>query len=236
MFILPMTASYLGGRLLKLHFSRIVGPMKQGLPLFPPTVEVPLKAGFLKLGDVPAHGPPPFYLTFVVRTPPPQEIPDVPLEPSPGVFVINPSLPPPDRQRLRGVDPEKIQGRIMALAAELGLVEPIGRELGGAVRHVLAAENPEFEHFLRGEFRAKIGVEVPARRLSQKIDVPRLHEVVDRNPPRFEIGHCSFRLRSVGRRHEPTGNRWSGPKSSQGSIPISTSGTAGTPRPWRTTL
>jgi len=79
--------------------------------------------------------------------------------------VVNPSLPPPDRQRLRGVDPEKIEGRIVALAAKFGPVEPIGRELGGAVPHVSAAEDPEGEHFLRGEFRTKIGVEVPARRL-----------------------------------------------------------------------
>ncbi len=67
----------------------------------------------------------------------------------------------------------------MTLWTKLRPGKPFHRKFIPAIRHVLAAENPEFQHFRGGEFRSKIRGEVLADRFSQQVRIVCLHQIVD---------------------------------------------------------
>ena len=75
----------------------------------------------------------------------------------------------------------------MALMAKFGGLEPIRGILRDAVGHILAAENPEFKHFLRSQFGVEVRREIPTCRLGQDVHIALLHEVVDLDPPVFHL-------------------------------------------------
>ncbi len=138
--------------------------MQQGLPLGGPAIQVAFPAVLAKLGDVPFHGLPSLDLPFIVRTSSAYVVPAVPLKPPLGVFVIDPSLLNPVRQRLRSLDFEIIQPWIRPLRRQLCPREPLRGELLAAIRHVLSAKDTQFEHLLRRQFRLEIGMENAADR------------------------------------------------------------------------
>ena len=134
---------------------------------------------FPHLGDVPGHGPPSPDLPPVVGAASAHVVAAVPLEPPPVVVAMEPPLFPPVGERFGGVDAEEVQLGHMALVAEPGVGEPVGRELGSAVGHVPAAENPQLQQLFRGQLGPEVGMEVLTHRLGQVIDVIGLHQVVD---------------------------------------------------------
>src|SRR5690349_15905645 len=119
--------------------------MEQRLSLPWATGQIALPTVLLDLGNMPPHGAPAPDLTLVVRTPPAEKIATIPLKPAAWVFVVDPTLGPPSRQRLRCIDTEEIQLRIVTLGAQFGMFEPTRRKLLTAIRHVLAAEYSELQ-------------------------------------------------------------------------------------------
>ena len=102
---------------------------------------------------------------------------------------MDPAAAPPYGERLRRVDAEAVQPRIVTIGAQLRAREPAGGKLGAAVRQVLAAEDAETQHLLRRELGTEFGREVAADRLAADVDVALLHAIVhdDADP----AGHLS---------------------------------------------
>ena len=172
---------------LRQNRSRIVGPMKERLSLSAPTLEVPSKAVLPDLYHVPAHSPPALDLTLVVRTSPAGKIPAVPLKPAPRIFPIYPALLPPDRQGLGSCDAEEVQARVVTRRRELGIFEPLRRELGPAIRHVFPAKDTEPQHFRGSKCGSKIRVEALAHGFGEEVGIVLLHEVVNDDAPTFHF-------------------------------------------------
>jgi hypothetical protein len=57
--------------------------------------------------------------------------------------------------------------------------EPTGGEFLATIRHILAGEYTEREHFFRRELRAKFRVEIAPHRCGERITIPALHFVAD---------------------------------------------------------
>lgn len=93
--------------------------------------------------------------------------------------MIDPALFPPDSQWLRRIDAKAIQHRVMALVAQLGLLEPIRRKFLAAVRHVLPAEDAQFEHLFWRQVGVEARMETFTNRFREPIHVILLHEVVN---------------------------------------------------------
>lgn len=153
--------------------------MQQCLPLFGPAIRVPLLAILPDLADMPLHALPSFYLTFIVRASPSHEIAAIPLKPSSWVFMIDPALFFPDGQRLRGIKAKVIQLWIMTFRAELGVNKPFFRKFIPAVGHVLASENSHPQHLPGCQIRLKSLMKIFPGRLTKKVSVISLHEVVN---------------------------------------------------------
>lgn len=130
-------------------------------------IPVTATAVLLHLRNMSSKCPPAFDLTVVVRTTPPHVIPAIPLKPTTRIFVIDPPLLLPVRERLGRAYTEIVQPRVAAFGTELGVGEPVGWEFRRAVRHVLPAENAKFEHLFRGQLGAKFRMEIPADWLGQ---------------------------------------------------------------------
>src|SRR4029453_6425291 len=81
-------------------------------------------------------------------------------------------------QRLRGVDAEVVEARIVPLGAEPRTDEPARRKFAATVGHVLAAEHTERKHLLRRELRRESGREVKPDRCAPVVDVAPLYLVV----------------------------------------------------------
>lgn len=82
------------------NLPRIVGPMQERLSLSPPAIYCATRTVLLELRDMALHRAPAFDLALIVGTSASQVVAAVPLEPSARIFVINPTLPAPDRKRL----------------------------------------------------------------------------------------------------------------------------------------
>jgi hypothetical protein len=65
------------------------------------------------------------------------------------------------------------------LVTQFSIFEPRLGEFLLAVCHVFSAEDSQLEHFRRSQIRLELGIEVLANRLRQKVDVIRLHQVID---------------------------------------------------------
>jgi len=129
-----------------------------------PAIQVTFSAVLAKLGDMPFHGLPSLNLPFIVRTSSSHVVPAVPLKPPPGIFMIDPSLLNPVRQRLRGLDFEIVQLWIRSLRRQLCLREPRRGEFLTAIRYVLSAKDTQLEHLLGCQLRLEIGMETAADR------------------------------------------------------------------------
>ncbi len=70
-----------------LHFSAVIGPVENRLPLTRPAGSVALTAVCPKLSDMPAYGTPPPNLTIVLlRDPATHIVAAIPLKPAPGII------------------------------------------------------------------------------------------------------------------------------------------------------
>lgn len=67
----------------------------------------------------------------------------------------------------------------MSLRTEASVLKPVCRKFVTTIGHVTAAEHTEFEHFLRGQLRLKLRVEIFTQRFRQVITVSLLHLVID---------------------------------------------------------
>src|SRR4051812_33639963 len=123
----------------------IVGPVQECLPLAGVAIEVPGLAFVPDLGDMPLHLAPAPDLPLIVQGAPAEVVAAVPLEPTARVVGVDPALLPPLLQRLRRVDAEEIELRILPGGRQPCLPEPARRKFVTAVRHVLPAEDAHLE-------------------------------------------------------------------------------------------
>lgn len=177
----------------ELQFSRVVGPMEQCLSLLATAAPVAGQAVGPYLRRVPPEGPPPSDLPRIVGAAPSHVVAAIPLKPAARVFMIEPALRSPDRKRLRRIDAEVVQRRVVAFGAKFRILEPVRREFGRAIGHITAAEHTKRKHLLRRQLRAEVGVEVAARRFGQSVDIALLHQVIDLD---LVVGHCSLNVDS----------------------------------------
>ena len=154
---------------------RIIRPMQQRLPLPRPAVQVAGAAVFFDLRFVPAHRSPSFNLPLVVWAPATHKVSAVPLKPTSRIFLVNPTLLDPDRERLGSVHLIEIQLGIMANVRESGGLEPLGGKLVNAIGHVFATKDTKLKHLLWSQLRVEIRTKVFTGRLRQKIFVASLH-------------------------------------------------------------
>lgn len=66
----------------------------------------------------------------------------------------------------------------MFFMAEFGVLKPVRRKLTGTVRHVLPAEHTKFKHFLRRQFRTKLGIKVLPFVFGKNILISALHQIM----------------------------------------------------------
>src|SRR5579864_6628352 len=156
--------------------------MEQRLALPGPALEVATPAVAAHLRYMPANGPPALDLPFIIGTAAAQEIAAIPLKPAARVFLEYPTLLAPDGERLRCVDAEEIQFRIMPIMAKFGLGEPIGRKFRAAIGHVLASKYAEREYLLWRKFGVKVRMKMLADGLHREIGVALLHQIMNLNP------------------------------------------------------
>ena len=131
----------------------VVGPMQQRLSLPPAALEVAALAIVPYRRRMASDCPPSPDLPLVVPAPAPHVVAAVPLKPPARILRANPTVPPPYGERLRGVDAEIIQSRVVALRAQLCCAKPAGGKLAAAVGHVLAAEDAKTQHRFRRQLR-----------------------------------------------------------------------------------
>src|SRR6476469_9407028 len=120
--------------------------MQDRLPLPGAAVHIAGLAVLPDGGDVPRDGAPAPDLPRIVRAPAAPVVAAVPLEPAAGILAAHPAVAPPHGERLRGVDAEAVERRVVPGGAQLRAREPALRELGAAIGHVTAAEYAELEH------------------------------------------------------------------------------------------
>ena len=108
----------------QLQFSAVVCPVQDGLPLSPPALEIAWFAVLPNRRDVPRDRPPAPDLPRVVGGSAAHVVAAIPLEPPAWILLVDPSVAAPDGERLRGVDAEAVQPRIMPLGAQPGAGEP----------------------------------------------------------------------------------------------------------------
>ncbi len=80
---------------------------------------------------------------------------------------MDPALALPVGQRLGGIDAEVIEGGGLSSRRELRAREPVRRKLLFAIRHVLAAEDAQFEHLFGRELGLKPKREIAAHGLDE---------------------------------------------------------------------
>src|SRR5689334_16589706 len=102
----------------------VVSPVQDGLALAWAAGQIALLAIAADGGDVSRDRPPSPDLTRIVGAPAAHVVPTVPLEPASRVLRTNPSVPAPDRERLRRVDAETVEARVMARRREPGVGKP----------------------------------------------------------------------------------------------------------------
>src|SRR5262245_17738485 len=171
--------------------------MQQRLALARPAHRVAWLAMLLDLCNVAANRFPALDLACVLLShSAPHVVAAVPLEPAARIVGMNPAFLPPDRQWLTGVDAKVVERAIATGSRKPGTSEPGGRELVLTVRHVLAAEYTELEHFLRRELGAKFWIEIAPHLDAQNVSITALHPVIDCNffrldhhPPHGFLAH-----------------------------------------------
>lgn len=138
--------------------------MQQGLTLAPPTTQIAARAILFDLRNVSSNRAPAFDLAEVIHAASALIIPAKPLKPAAGIIVINPAFLFPNRERLRRIDTEVIQLRIVPLATKFCAREPAARKFSHAISHVFSAEDAELEHLLRRKLGPELRVKIAAGR------------------------------------------------------------------------
>src|SRR6187431_500816 len=157
----------------------VVRPVKDGLSLPPPTLEIARHAVLSNRRHVPGDRTPASNLPDVVGGSATHLVAAIPLELAAWILPVDPPTAAPDAEPLRGVHAEAVQARVMPPGAQLGAGEPAAWELLLAVRHVLPAEDAEPQHLFRRQIRRERRREVPADRLGTPVGVAALHPIVD---------------------------------------------------------
>ena len=93
----------------ELKHSAVVCPVQQRLPLASTAIQIARDAPLPDLRNMPSHLAPTTNLPRVIQAAPAEIVAAVPLEPAARVFVVDPSLLAPDRERLRRVYTEKVE-------------------------------------------------------------------------------------------------------------------------------
>ncbi len=132
---------------------------------------------------MPLHRFPSSDLPFIIQASSSYVIPAIPLKPPSRIFPVNPTFFTPDGQRLRGIDAEVIQLRIMAFMTKLGKHKPIFGKFIRAIGHVFAAEDSHFQHLLWVQFRQEFRMKVLSYGFSKIVNIICLHHVVDNDFP-----------------------------------------------------
>ena len=153
--------------------------MQQGLALPAAAVKVSCRAVFDELGDVSFHGLPSLDLSCIIGAASAQIIATVPLKPAAGIVGMNPAFGHPVGEGFGGVDAEAVELRIMSFGAEFGFGKPGWREFIAAVGHVFSAEDADFQHLLRCQFRFEFRIKLSAGGFCQNVSVTLLHPVMD---------------------------------------------------------
>src|SRR5687768_3162423 len=145
-------------------------------------------------GDVARDGPPSPDLPRIVVAAPSHVITAVPLKPPARILRSNPAVPAPGGKRLRRVDAEVIQFRVVPFRTQLCGRKPALGKLAAAVGHVLPAENAKTQHGFWRQLRTETRRERSAYRFGPPIDISPLHFVVDDHFALHGIGgHCRGR-------------------------------------------
>jgi len=160
----------------------VVRPMEHRLSLFAAAFEIASLAILFDGRDVARDRTPPPDLPRVVSSAASRVVPAVPLKPATRILRMNPPIPPPNGERLRRIDSEVVQRRIMALRTQLRSREPARGKLAAAVGHVLPAEDAETKHGLRCQLGSEPWREA-THGLRPPVDVPVLHRVVNDHFP-----------------------------------------------------
>ena len=155
--------------------------MQRSLSLPFPAFEVALLTVLPNRRHMTRDRPPSPDLPRIVSCPAAHVIAAVPLKPPARILRTYPSHPTPHRERLRRVDAEIVETRIVPFGAELRILEPAGRELVAAIGHVLPAKHAQAQHLFRGQLRREPWREIFSRRLRAVILIALLHLVVDEN-------------------------------------------------------
>ena len=98
---------------------------------------------FFQLGNMSSDGAPSSDLSQVIHAAAAGVVSAIPLEPSARIFIANPVLFPPNRERLRGFDSVIIQAGIVPSRGELCFLEPTGGKLFPAISHVFSTKYSE---------------------------------------------------------------------------------------------
>ena len=108
----------------ELNLPAVIRPVQQRLPLSRPAKQIAWLAVPFDLAHMPAHGFPSLDLPAVLGAQPAAHvIAAIPLEPAARIVGMNPPLVAPDRQRLAGVDPEKVERAVAVIVGELSAGE-----------------------------------------------------------------------------------------------------------------
>ena len=98
--------------------------MEQSLPLPWAARPVAGPAILFNLRDMSADSAPSSDLPLVILAAPASIVPAIPLEPAARVFMINPALLAPNRERLRRIYAEEIKRRFVLLPTKICFLEP----------------------------------------------------------------------------------------------------------------
>src|SRR4029453_10120219 len=101
----------------ELQLSAVVCPVEHGLALSPAALAITTLAVFPDGRDMAGDRPPPPDLTPVVGSPATHVVAAIPLEPPAWILQVNPAVPAPNGERLRGVDVKVVEPRVPATSA-----------------------------------------------------------------------------------------------------------------------
>src|SRR4029079_1212695 len=101
------------------HLPAVVRPVQDRLALPAAAIHVAGLAVLPDRSDVPRDGAPAPDLAGVVRAPAPHVVAAVPLEPAAWILAAQPAVAAPHGKRLRGVDAEAVQRRVIFRRAKL---------------------------------------------------------------------------------------------------------------------
>jgi mannose-6-phosphate isomerase-like protein (cupin superfamily) len=120
-----------------LYLSAVVRPVKDGLPLAPPTFEIARFAVLPNRRHMPCDRPPASNLAGIVGGTAAHVVAAIPLKPPTRILLVDPSLATPDGERLRGVHAEIIQSVVMTF-------------------FLIASHGVEFIYTLKGRLNVRI--------------------------------------------------------------------------------